>query len=813
MSTHRRSPAVQNDGIEARFFHEAPLMVCLASLDGHFTSLGGPWQAVLGWTEQELMSRPFLDLVHPDDLVATLAQLEGLARGETTVRFRNRYRAKSGAWVVLQWDSHVSEQGAVLAVAQDVTVSVARDLELERRTVLREVVGHMQQRYIREGWSGLSFNDLIESLLQLTDSAFGFLAFRPTSFGAKHELELSGFRSHRPELMHFEPAWLTLPGSPWAAVAGSVLPLIRNSPVAGIPPEIPVAVESFLGLPVLGNGGVVGLLALFNRPGGFDEEWVKLLMPFCSAVAPMHELDCVKERELHLQSEVHRWTDLFAAAIESTGVVVIATDLDGRITYMNPTAQRMLGATLPEQITSTSLVSFHDPAELADAMRGCTTLNNRIPGTDFEVLVCGTGDGRARREWTYVSLSGIRYPMMVTISPLRAQDGGTVGWVAVAAELSELRAAQSERVRAAQLEGQLEILRRREVETAKISEAYEYVSASRSLREALAVISAFLPLIFGEAAPQLLIPRVTSRPDAPSADGVDADGDSVEAHECWGFKTGQVFVSEVGSLRCAHIQDDQSTWVCAPLADGLRTVAVLTMPLPNQNGGGVSASWKERNRRIASLSDQARQFSGGLANLRLRKTLEEQATQDPLTGAINRRQLDHELRITLHRHLKTHAPFALMVLDVDHFKRINDEFGHERGDRVLAGLGALLRNHLRITDVVARVGGEEFVVLLREAAKADALELADSLCTAIDQARLAGEGLRCTCSIGLVHVELLQSTVDELFRHADQALYAAKAAGRNRVVVYSESVMSLEGLAPSPAGVEAEVSHPLIIEV
>jgi diguanylate cyclase (GGDEF)-like protein/PAS domain S-box-containing protein len=782
MAPHRRTQSARPLGLEELFFQRAPLLVCLANLEGRFTALGGAWEATLGWSEKELMARRFLEFIHPDDLPATQVEIERLALGEATIRFRNRYRSKAGSWVVLQWDAQVRDEGTIFAVAQDVTASVARDLELERRNGVLEMVADLQRSYIQHGWSSLPFNEMLKALLVLSESAFGFFAFRPTAPGEFHNLAIEGFSSRVAEVSRFEEFWVEHPDAPWMSVVSSCEPVMRSTPADVIRTPFPVPVTSFLGLPILGNGGVIGILALFNRPEGFDQDWVVLLMSLCSAITPLHGLQCGLERESHLRSEVHRWSHLFTAAIESTGVCVIATDLQGRISYMNPTAQRMLGATLPEQAISVNLAAFHDQAELQDARKAFMLAQGHSPQNDFEVLVLGALEGSVRREWTYVSLTGPRYPMTVTLSPLRERDGEVTGWVVVASELSGLRAAQAEHLRAAQLEGQLEVLRRREIEAAKISEAYEYVSASRSLREALGVISAFLPTIFGAAAPSLLIPRSASRVEPRLGDLSEAEAITVEAHDCWGLKTGQLFVSEAGSLRCTHILDDQSTWACAPLADGQRTVAVLSTLLPEESDHGSDGVEQERHRRLSSLADQARQFSSVLANLRLRKTLEEQATRDPLTGAINRRQLDHELRITMHRHQKTKSPFALMVLDVDHFKRINDDFGHERGDRVLAGLGALLLKRLRTTDVVARVGGEEFVVLLREAAEQDALELANSLRESIEIAHLAGEGVPCTCSIGLVHVKELQAPLEDLLRLADQALYAAKAAGRNRVV-------------------------------
>lgn len=657
-----------------------------------------------------------------------------------------------------------------------------RNAEPDRREGVLDVLNNLQRSYTQKGWAGLPFHQALQSLLDLSDSAFGFLTFRSVVAEQDPEWLIFGFASRTPDLTRFEDFWLDHPDASWMSVVSSLEPVNLLAPGDSIRSPLPVAVTSFLGLPIRGSKGVTGVLALFNRHNGFDSAWQSLLTPLCSTLALMHELECGLQREAQLRHELQKWSYLFSVTVESIGGCVIATDLQGRINYMNPTAQRTLGATFPEQAVAVNLAAFHDPAEFQEVRAAYSLAHGCAPQNDFQLLVQGALEGRARREWTYVSLMGSRHPMRVTLSPLHEQGTEVTGWVAVATDLSEFHATQADQLRTSQLENQLEILCRREIEAAKISEAYEYVAASRSLREALGVISAFLPVIFGAAAPILLIPRAGARAEFRESECAASDFINVDASECWGLKTGQVFVSEPGSLRCKHIRDEHSIWVCAPLADGQRTVAVLSTPLPDGPTHSTEGAGQERHRRLSSLSDQARRFSSVLANLRLKKILEEQATRDPLTGAINRRQLDHELRITLHRHQKTGAPFAVMLLDLDHFKHINDNFGHERGDQVLAGLGALLLKRLRTTDVVARVGGEEFLILLREAAPQDALDLAHALREAIETAHLAGENVACTCSIGLVHVKNLESPIEELLKLADDALYQAKTGGRNRVV-------------------------------
>ncbi|WP_205699488.1 diguanylate cyclase [Conexibacter sp. SYSU D00693] len=161
--------------------------------------------------------------------------------------------------------------------------------------------------------------------------------------------------------------------------------------------------------------------------------------------------------------------------------------------------------------------------------------------------------------------------------------------------------------------------------------------------------------------------------------------------------------------------------------------------------------------------------------------LSDAARTDPLTGLLNRRALHEVLDLELERARRTGRPLALLVLDVDRFKLINDVHGHAEGDRLLRDIGAVLRAEARRTDSPARLGGEELAVLLPETSAQQAVLVAERLRTGITQA-LSGAGHVVTCSFGIAAFPEHGETQDALLHCADQAMYAAKRAGRDRVV-------------------------------
>lgn len=177
--------------------------------------------------------------------------------------------------------------------------------------------------------------------------------------------------------------------------------------------------------------------------------------------------------------------------------------------------------------------------------------------------------------------------------------------------------------------------------------------------------------------------------------------------------------------------------------------------------------------RIAHTHEQSLRESEALA-----ARLGELARVDGLTGCLNHRGFHERLDTTLTA--GANGPVALLQVDIDHFKLVNDTHGHPRGDEVLEAVGALLRAQARRHDVVARMGGEEFSLLLPETDLETATSVAERLRAAVAAAPLP---VRVTVSIGVSVLPDLAASADQLIDSADQALYAAKRAGRDRVVV------------------------------
>lgn len=175
----------------------------------------------------------------------------------------------------------------------------------------------------------------------------------------------------------------------------------------------------------------------------------------------------------------------------------------------------------------------------------------------------------------------------------------------------------------------------------------------------------------------------------------------------------------------------------------------------------------------------------------LRKELEAIAITDSLTGLYNRRYMDAQLKMALSYARRRHMPLGIAIVDVDLFKSINDEHGHQRGDQVLKGVATAVQGVLRDEDLACRYGGEEFMLILPSTNLPGAAACAERLRSLVESKGLCG--LKVTVSIGVASTEAhADLTAEELIERAEKALYAAKLHGRNVVISEADDIGALQ---------------------
>lgn len=256
----------------------------------------------------------------------------------------------------------------------------------------------------------------------------------------------------------------------------------------------------------------------------------------------------------------------------------------------------------------------------------------------------------------------------------------------------------------------------------------------------------------------------------------------LETRSCWGLRRVQPFAyrDPQEGPRCEHIQ--------APPEADPALVASLCLPLNAQGEslGLLYLSGPPQALDEALATTAAEQLSMALANLRLKETLHNQSIRDALTGLFNRRFLEGSLSRELARASRKQQSLAVLMLDVDHFKRFNDSHGHPGGDTLLSAVGGVLRQLSRPEDIPCRYGGEEFTLILPDTDAPTAMARAERIREAVAALRVAHEGKplsAVTASLGVAVFPQHQAELEPLMEAADAALYRAKAEGRDRVVL------------------------------
>jgi diguanylate cyclase (GGDEF)-like protein len=213
----------------------------------------------------------------------------------------------------------------------------------------------------------------------------------------------------------------------------------------------------------------------------------------------------------------------------------------------------------------------------------------------------------------------------------------------------------------------------------------------------------------------------------------------------------------------------------------------------------VGALSHQRNRRLhdirlrlqageLALNDANQALQRQLSEIHsLQERLSEQAVRDPLTNLHNRRFLDTTMERELARCKRDGHPLCLILIDIDHFKQINDKYGHQAGDEVIKGVAHMLTEHARASDVACRYGGEEFLMLLPNMPPFIAYARAEQWRKAFSEhVTVFGDfHIKSTLSIGVANFPDHGSSPEDLFRSADLAMYQAKTSGRNRVVTFT----------------------------
>ncbi len=312
------------------------------------------------------------------------------------------------------------------------------------------------------------------------------------------------------------------------------------------------------------------------------------------------------------------------------------------------------------------------------------------------------------------------------------------------------------------------------------------LQSCENMEEAMAMTANVLTELLPQAGGRCYVLRASqnlAESAAQFGDAVIASAELLQPNQCWALRRGQPHRTDRahGHVRCAHLEG-------AHCADGLWTLCVPLMA-QGTSLGLLHVSARETAETVDGdvflVESIAEQLSLAMVNLQLRESLRMQSLRDPLTGLFNRRYLEENLSRELMRCERRGLPLSVLMLDVDHFKRFNDQHGHAAGDAMLAQIGHMLDSMTRGEDIACRYGGEEFTVILPETDAAGALRRAEEILAAIGSTTVLHMRNSLgpnTVSIGIATFPANGDNPAHLLQVADAALYRAKAEGRNRAV-------------------------------
>lgn len=464
--------------------------------------------------------------------------------------------------------------------------------------------------------------------------------------------------------------------------------------------------------------------------------------------------------------------------------VGIATHGGAQLTF-NAAAKRILSLTdastsvdaLPQSV---ELYHLHDFSPLAQEELPIVQALHGIVTKDTQLFVrhLRGGDGAVIR---------------LSAQPLRGSDGKIVGAIAIFRDVGESRRAEEE-LRAAntKLAGWVAELERRARVSLLMNDMADLLQSCRTLKEFFEIVSLFAGRIFErEPGAVYLVNSSRSALETVVEWGDFGQRDKFHAPDaCWALRRGRVHRTGGDSLgpACDHsVLGQGRSSTCVPMlgqGEALGVLHVTESPFDASPGSDLGAVMAES--RLRTTIAVAEHIALALANLRLRETLRTQAIRDPLTGLFNRRHMEVSLERELARATRAGGTVAAVMIDIDHFKRFNDTFGHAAADVTLRETSAVIRSLLRSDDIACRYGGEELVVILPDADTKTAERIAESMRLAIaaQQVRHQGTSLgTITASFGVAVFPTNAGSAEGLLKAADESLYEAKRRGRDRVVV------------------------------
>jgi diguanylate cyclase (GGDEF)-like protein/PAS domain S-box-containing protein len=463
--------------------------------------------------------------------------------------------------------------------------------------------------------------------------------------------------------------------------------------------------------------------------------------------------------------------------IENSPFGIVVLDQQGRVELTNAAFDQLFRFAQGELAGSDlGCIFVRDDAQAESTL----SIEKVISGETLHTTV-----RRRRKDGHILDLEVHAVPLLV--------NGRLQGSYMIYKDISEqIRASEAERQHAQVLNQLVTELQLRTKQMTLLSEMGDLLECCGTTQEACAVVAQSVQKLLPEGLSGALYLFKSSRnllEAAVSWGNASVSEPLFSPDTCWGLRRGQPQWSErAGGINCSHLAAASTNkCLCVPMVGQGDTLGILQLEFAGDaetKSDSSSESLPDSQQRLAATVSG--QIALSLASLRLRETLRDQSIRDPLTGLFNRRFMEESLEREMQRAVRKNHRVSVLFIDLDHFKRFNDTFGHDAGDLVLRSIADLFRRLFRVDDVICRYGGEEFAIILPESSAENAAIRGNALREEIKRLEIKYKNHtlgRITLSIGVACFPEHGRTSEELVKAADQCLYQSKSAGRDMVTV------------------------------
>lgn len=699
-------------------------LVVVLDRDGRVIRRNRACERMTGYSSDEIAGKRFWDFLPvPEEIPSVREAFTRLLAGEFPYHQESHWRTKDGGSRLIAWSNNalLDEHGSVEYV-------IATGIHVTERHLAEEVLRESEERY-RTLHSAMSEGVALHEVIY--DQGGVAVDYR---------------------ILDVNPAFERITGLSGERAVGKPASILFGG---GVAPYLDVyALVAATGEPACFEA-YFEPMAKFFAVSVFSPSRGRFATVFQDITERKQTTDALRDSE-----------ERYRTLVEALDDAVHVRDREGRFVMLNAATARRQGRS-EEDLLGVGTTELHPP-DLA------------IQIAEADRLVFETGQTvELVEEHPTRSFAQVCHVKKV---PLRSRDGEIVGVVTLSRDVTERVRAEAALQEANEKlivwVGELEARNR---ESALVNEMGDLLQTCTTLEDAYAVFAHSMPRLFPDTSGAFyVISASRNLADAVSSWGSLPETEAFFApEECWGLRRGRAHEVEdpTSGLLCRHVRSPlEGGYLCIPMVAQGETLGSFHLRLKE---GGIPDP-------VRSLATTVADHAGlAIANLRLRQTLRDQAIHDQLTGLYNRRYMEEMLDREISRAIRFGTPLGVIMMDVDHFKRFNDLFGHEAGDTILSALGGYLRTHIRAEDIACRYGGEELLLILPEADPDGSRRKAEELLEGISQLRVEFHHQilgPVTVSMGVAAFPAHASHGADLVRAADLALYRAKSEGRDRVM-------------------------------